>query len=279
MTDAAHSPWLALKLAREFYGRPPASLTADEIRHIALLARRQAEIERRILASAEASGVVLTEQAIEQALTEIRARYESEEAFQADLARADLSLPSLRAAIARDLTVEAVLEQVAGRVAPVSDIDVEIFYLQHKEKFSKPETRVLRHILITINAAFPGSERAAAEAKADAILQRLRKSPDRFAEQALKHSECPTALQGGLLGTLPRGKLYAVLDAVAFALPAGGLSEIVESPLGFHILKCERIDPPRAVPLAEAREKVRSHLMEQRRQAAQKAWITALPRA
>ncbi|MCX8017287.1 MAG: nitrogen fixation protein NifM [Rhodocyclaceae bacterium] len=270
-------PWLALKLAREFYGKAPQALDADEQAHIARLAQRQAEIERRILASIEAAGVVLPAAAIERTLAEIRTRYPDEEEFCADLARAELTPERLRAAIERDLVVEAVLESVAKRVAAVNDTEIEIFYLQHRAKFEKPETRTLRHILITINAALPGSERPAAQAKALAILARLEKEPARFAEQALKHSECPTAMQGGLLGTLPKGKLYAELDAVAFALPEGGLSQLLESPLGFHILLCERIDPARAVPLAEAREKIRAHLTEKRRQAAQKAWITALP--
>lgn len=270
-------PWLILKLAREFYGKPPQALASDESRHIAAIAQKQAEIERRILASVEAAGVLLPRSAVDCALDEIRARYDDEEAFHADLERADLSVESLRAAIERDLAVEAVLESVAGRVPEVSDTDVEIFYLQNRAKFKKPETRTLRHILVTINDDLRGSERPAAQAKASAIRARLTKDPSRFAEQALKHSECPTAMNGGLLGTLPRGQLYAELDAIAFALPAGGLSELVESPLGFHILFCERIDPQRSVSFAEAREKVRAHLTEQRRQAAQKAWIASLP--
>lgn len=155
----------------------------------------------------------------------------------------------------------------------VGDADVEIFYLLNRARFEKPETRTLRHILVTINETLPGSERAAARAKIAAILARLRQEPARFAEQALKHSECPTALNGGLLGTLPRGKLYAELDAVAFALPAGGISDGVESPVGFHILLCESIDAPRAVPLAEARERIRAHLAASRRRRLQQSWV------
>ncbi|MEW6163867.1 MAG: nitrogen fixation protein NifM [Pseudomonadota bacterium] len=276
MADVAASPWLALKLARELYGKSPQALAPDENRRVSEVALRQAEIERRILATVEAAGVVLPDAAVDRALDEIRARYADADEYRADLARADLSPASLRAAVERDLAVEAVLEQVAGRVAPVSATDVEIFYLQHAARFQKPETRRLRHILVTINEALPGSERAAAREKIEGIRARLLKEPARFADQALKHSECPTAMNGGLLGDLPRGKLYAELDAVAFALPADGLSDIVESPLGFHVLLCESIDAARAVPLAEAHERVRAHLEENRRQAAQKTWVARL---
>lgn len=279
MTEYATTPWLALKLAQELYGKSPDALAPGESRRVAEVARRQADIERRILATVEAAGVVLTAAAIERTLADIRGRYPSEDDFHAALARADLSPDSLRAAVERDLVVEAVLEHVAGRIEPASDTDVEIFYLQNRAKFEKPEMRTLRHILVTINDSLPGNERPAAREKVETIRARLLKDPTRFGEQALKHSECPTAMQGGLLGTLPRGRLYAELDAAAFALPAGELSDVVESPLGFHVLLCETIHPARAVPLAEAREKVRAHLTEKRRQAAQKAWIAALPAA
>ncbi len=276
MTEHAASPWLALKLAQELYGKSPKALTPNENRRVAEVSRRQAEIERRILATAEAAGVILPDEIIERTLAGIRARYPDEEDFLASLARADLSPDSLRSAVERDLIVEAVLEHVAGRIEPISASEVEIFYLQHVERFTKPETRTLRHILVTINDAVPGSARAEAQAKIAQIHARLAKDIARFGEQALKHSECPTAMQGGLLGTLPRGKLYAELDAVAFALAAGELSDVVESPLGFHLLLCESIHPARAIPLAEAHERVRAYLADTRRQAAQRAWIKEL---
>lgn len=42
-------------------------------------------------------------------------------------------------------------------VLPVAS--VEIFWLIHKDRFRRAETRVLRHILVTINARLPSSER------------------------------------------------------------------------------------------------------------------------
>lgn len=271
-------PYLTIKLANQLYGKPPAALDPDERARVAKVARRQTEIERRILATVEATSVVLPEASVLAALAEIRARYGGEEDYQEDLARSGLSPDSLRTAIERDLKVEAVLEHVAGFAEPVSAIDIEIFYLQHARKFFKPETRTLRHILLTINETLPGSERAAAQAKIAAIRARLAKEPERFAEQALKHSECPTAMNGGLLGEVPRGKLYPEIDAVAFSLRPGELSEVIESPIGFHIVICEKVEPERQASLIEANDRIRTHLDDARRLAAQKSWMAGLPR-
>lgn len=276
MTKGFASPYLVLKLAHEFYGKSTEALDPAERRRVAALVRRQAEIESRILATIEASSVLLPDSSIAGALAEIRQRYSTTEEYAADLARTGLTPESLSQALERDLKVEAVLEQVAHRAPPVSAIDIEIFFLQHAERFVKPEVRTLRHILVTINDTLPGNERAAAQEKISAIRLRLTQAPGRFAEQAQKYSECPTAMNGGLLGQVPRGKLYPEIDAAAFALSVGGLSGIVESPLGFHVLLCEGIEAARCVSLAESGERIRARLEEERHRGFQKAWVAEL---
>jgi len=268
--------YLTLKLARELFRKPPEALAPDERQRVARVAARQLKIEQRILATPQAAQVVLPLSSVAQALDEIRSRYASDEDYVADLAKQNLDPDGLRAAIERDLRVEAVLERVASLAATVSDTDIEIFYLMNRHRFRRPERRTLRHILVTINDSLDGSERAAASAKIEAIRARIEKSPERFAEQALKHSECPTAMNGGLLGTVTRGQLFAELEPTAFALGLGRLSAAVESPLGFHLLRCDAIEAESELPLARVEEKIRGLLEDSRRRAAQKDWIAGL---
>ena len=269
-------PYLTLKLAQELFHKPPGNLEPAERQRVDKVVARQLQIERRILATPEAAQVVLPASSLDQTVAEIRNRYPTEEEYRADLEKSGLDPARLAAAIGRDLKVDAVLDRVASLAAAVGDTDVEIFYLMQRERFRRPENRTLRHILVTINDSLPGSERAAARTKIDAIRARLLKSPGRFAEQALKHSECPTAMNGGLLGTLKRGQLYPELEPAAFALAPGELSQVVESPLGFHIIHCVAVEAACEVPLATVREKIRAHLADSRRRARQKAWISGL---
>ncbi|OHC64649.1 MAG: nitrogen fixation protein NifM [Rhodocyclales bacterium GWA2_65_19] len=270
--------YLSLKLAAQLFEKPLEALAADELRRVKNVAAKQHEIEALILQTPEAARVMLPEASIEASLKEIRGRYASEEDYHADLDRIGLDGAALRQAVLRDLRVEAVLEKVGAHAAAVSETEVEIFWFMHKERFRRVETRVLRHILVTVNDALPGSERDTARAAIEAIRARLLKNPERFAEQALKHSECPTAMHGGLLGAVPRGQLYAELEAAAFALAAGELSIVVESELGFHLLLCDAINEARTLSLTEARPTIREHLEQQRRGMCQKSWINALRR-
>jgi peptidylprolyl isomerase/peptidyl-prolyl cis-trans isomerase C len=266
------SSYLELKLSWELYQRPPQQLAAAESTALDAAAARQRQLEAKILAAPEAAQAVVTPAAVEQRCVEIRARYADEEGFRADLAGIGLDAQGLEAEIARDLRIEGVLERVASAAAPASDVDAEIFYRVHAGRFARPERRTLRHILVTFaNAA----EQQAARALLAGLRNRIA-DVDAFGDAAMKHSHCPTALEGGLLGTLPYGKLYAELDAVAFALAAGELSQPVDTAVGLHLLRCDEIFPAVTPAFPEVRERILGALNESRRNAAQKSWIKSL---
>lgn len=270
------SPYLKLKVAQEAFKKAPSSLAPEEKARVEAIVMRQMQIEQRILATPEAANVILPASSLQQAESEIRSRYADEAEFVADLKRSGLDRIGLVQAIERELKVEAVLERIASQSVEVSDTDVELYYLLHRERFQRPENRTLRHILITINDRLAGSDRRSAWAKIDEICTRLKKSPKRFGEQALKHSECPTAMNGGQLGTLKRGQLYPELEDVAFSLAPGDVSDVVESPLGFHVLQCVSIEASCELSFSAVREKIRQRITDSRRRSVQKAWITGL---
>lgn len=270
------NPYLTLKLSQELYRKPPASLEPVERQRVDSAAARQTEIEKRILSSAEAAQVVLPASSLAQALAEIRNRYSSEDEFLADLENSGLDPDGLITSVERDLKFDAVLDRVASRVVDVSETDIEIFYLMHRDRFRQPEVRSLRHIMVTINESLKGNDRASARRKIDNVRARLLKSPQRFAELALKYSECTTAMNGGSLGDVQRDQLYSELEKVAFSLSAGELSRVVESPMGFHVIHCVSIESASEQPLSSVRDKIRSFLVESRRRSAQKEWIASL---
>lgn len=272
----ADAPYLTLKLANQLYRKSPDTLDAAEKRSVAEVADRQQQIETRILSSAAAAGVILPQSSVMRCFEEIRDRYLTEPEFHAELQRVGLDPDQLRQAIERDLKVEAVLEQIAAGVPPVGTAEIERYYSSRPGRFRRPETRTLRHILITVNPALPGSDRASAQTRIAALAAQLAHHPERFGELALRYSECPTATNGGMLGRVTRGQLYPELEAPAFALAVGGLSPAVESPLGFHLIRCEGIQEAAQLALAEVADRIRELLEQKRRTAAQKEWIAAL---
>jgi nitrogen fixation protein NifM len=268
--------YLELKAAQNLFGKPPAALEAGERARVQRVAAKQYGLEARVLAAPEARDATVPSASLAAALHEVKKRYADAADFHADLLHNGLDEAGFTDALERELRVEAVLEKVGTRAARVSDIDVELYYQYHADQFRRPETRHARHILVTVNEALPDNARPVAQSRIEAIAARLARDPERFAEQAMKHSECPTALQGGVLGEVPCGQLYPELDAALFSMREGDLSKILESPMGLHLLRCDGITPAAVPGLKAAHGPIRTLLEQRRKRVCQQAWVKHL---
>lgn len=262
-----------LRIAAEQFGLAPQACSAEQQQRLKNIADNEMALEQLVLTSPEASGVTVPASQVEAALQQIRQRYEDDEQFSEALALNALEEEDLRRGLLQELRVEAVLEVVASRAVQVDPTEATMFYYLHPEKFIKPETRIARHILITVNDAFSENKRSQGYERLLAIASRLQQSPQRFAEQALKHSECPSGLNGGLLGELKRGILYPELDQALFGLQAGEFGGPIETELGWHLLLCEKILPARTLPLEQVLPQLQQELQQRQNQRAQKLWL------
>jgi peptidyl-prolyl cis-trans isomerase C len=266
-----------LRAALSLFKKSPAELAEDELKQAKIQALNEFRIESRVLNTAEAASVIITEQEIQQAFQEIRDRYEDEDAFFIDLEKNQLDNASLLAALHRQCKVNTVLELVASHSPNISEVEIGIYYHLHAEQFNRPERREVCHIFISINPDYPENTEDMALIRAQEISDKLQKKPHKFADLALKHSECPTALQGGVLGTVARGTLYPEIDAVLFSLKAGQVSDAVKSEIGFHVVLCKNIHNAETLSLAKATPKIRQLMKERARRTCQRAWIASLP--
>ena len=267
--------YLELKLSWELFQKAPEMLSDPERGRLSEVANRQNSIEQRILASPQAANVIVPGTTLNTRLAEIRQRYASHDDYVHDLERSGLTEVSLGEAVERDLRVESVLEKIAADTPPVSAVDAEIYYRLHPEAFDRPEARRLRHILITFNNP---KQKLKVLKQLDSLRSTL-KNVEAFANAALRHSQCPTAVEGGKLGVVKREQLYAELEPAAFALIEGEISDVLESPIGLHLMRCDEILPSGLLPFEEAAPKIIERLSDKRYKDAQRAWILALPKA
>jgi peptidyl-prolyl cis-trans isomerase C len=256
-----------------------AGLDEKRLADIGRQADKTFDLESLVLGSPEAARVAVPPRQIEHALSELRSRYPDRGAFLADLAGNGLDEGVLAQSLERELIFDAVMQAVSSQCPAVSEIDERLFFELHKERFGRPERRAARHILITVNDQFEENRRDAARSRIERLAEKLDGRPNRFPSLARKHSECPSAMEEGRLGTLPRGRLYPELDAVLFSLEEGGISGPVESDMGFHLLWCEKVHRGVATPFAKVRPRVRQLLEERAARNCQRAWIAALRRS
>lgn len=105
-----------------------------------------------------------------------------------------------------------------------------------------PEMRAGAHILIAYKGAMrarPTITRTKDEAlaKAKTLVTEARANPAGFGELAKANSDGPSGPRGGSLGTWPKGKMVPEFDQAIDTMKVGDISEPVETPFGFHIIK------------------------------------------
>jgi len=265
-----------LRAAINRFGKAPRELEPEQLDQVRYQAMKECELEQLVLDSVEARDVHIPDSVLRDAVKQVEHKYPDKETYISDLADNGLSEGLFQQSIERELRVNTVLDRVSARAARVSELDCMLFYYMHKDKFNQPERRSARHILITLNDDYAENTRESVLERMAAIRKRVRTKSKRFAEQAMKHSECPTAMHGGLLGKIPRGQLYAALDEKLFGMKSGEISEVIESELGFHILYCEQIHPAGPVPFKEAEPRIREKLTKRRMRMCQKSWLSEL---
>ncbi|MCG7977817.1 MAG: nitrogen fixation protein NifM [Candidatus Thiodiazotropha endolucinida] len=265
-----------LRNALERFGRNPGQLEPEEFQQVYTTASKSFELESLVLASPEAKGVIISEQQLDLSVEEVASRYANRDEYLQDLEANDLDEESLRQALYRELMFDSVLQMVAANSPDVSDIDVNLFYAMHQERFELPEQRQGRHILITVNPSFPENTAETVRERMAQILEKLAGRTNRFPEFAKRYSECPTAMEGGKLGEVKRGQLYPELDAVLFSMQENEISSIIASEMGYHILLCEMIKPAKRVPISKVKTKIREILEQRQRRNCQKAWLASL---
>jgi len=143
----------------------------------------------------------------------------------------------------------------------VSDAEVADAYNKNKARFLTPEKRSASHILINAKADAKPADDAAAKAKAQAILDEVRKNPADFARIAKAQSQDPGSAElGGDLGTIEKGVFVKPVEDAIYGLKEGETSGLVRSEFGYHIIKVTKVVPAVQKTLEEAKPEIAAEL-------------------
>ena len=134
--------------------------------------------------------------------------------------------------------------------------ELRALYESEIERFSEPERRRVRHILITVSADADDAAQEAAKSRLDEIRTRIEGGED-FAAIAKELSEDPgSAGQGGDLGSIEAGIMDPAFDQAAFTLEKDVLSQPVRSQFGYHLIQATEIEGGGVKPFEDVREQL-----------------------
>ena len=189
------------------------------------------EIVRRLLLDrARQRGLTASQDVIDNAIQRIMEENQINDRERLDRTLQEMgsNLSKLQSMLREDYLANQVIQyEVMGGVV-VSESELQEYYQQHADEFKIAERVRLRQILI----AGTGE---GAMLTANELRDRLRQGAD-FQQLASQYSDAPSRDKGGDEGLFERGELDPALEAAAFSLPVGTVSEVVQSKNGYHIL-------------------------------------------
>jgi peptidyl-prolyl cis-trans isomerase C len=224
---------------------------------------------------AKARAIVVADTDVDQRIGQIKQQFKTEELFAKELAGRKMTIDELKTDLKKEMTVQKTLEAEILPKVNVTQADLETFYKENPDQFKQQETIRASHILISVDSKATDLQKKEARALADGIQKRAKGGED-FAALAKQYSKDSSAQNGGDLNYFPKGQMVPAFEAAAFALQPNQISEVVETPFGFHIIKLTDRKPESTVPLEQVSDKLSAFLKQRKQQEAASQFVSSL---
>jgi foldase protein PrsA len=233
-------------------------VSLDSTRMKSILMQNATNIAEKklLLKAANSQNISVPATEIDSVLNTQYLRFGGKDKYTENLKNNGIELDYVKTQITEGMTIEKYLDTHLKDETAVTEDDIEKAYNQDK-------TATVRHILLMTQGK-SDSEKVEIRKKMEMILDKARKGAD-FAKLANEYSEDPGSnKKGGLYEDFGKGQMVKPFEDAAFSVPIGGISNIIETQYGYHILKV--IDRKKETkPLNEVHDQLKKQLEQQKK--------------
>lgn len=216
---------------------------------------------------AERMGLEVTDQEVQDKLAEEMSRFESTEQWRERLEKSGLTVDQRKEQIRRELLFKKYEQEV---LAPKVRERIEKehlareFYDKYKEQqFRRPRLVHLQVITRAVAGDAPEEMKAEERKKLEEARKRIL-AGEKFADLARELSTDAKAIEGGDYGWLPVDERWnPTLREAIGKLKPGQLSEVVEGPVGFYLVRLVEEKPAGILPFDEVKDDIEKKLFQQ----------------
>ena len=231
-------------------------------------------IDRRLIYQvAKREGMLPSEAEVNGAIEELKRnnKVTDDAQFRAMLRAEGLTLEQVRRTVGERLAIGRLLARQIRSAIIINEDEMVKYYQANQEKFQRVPQAEIRHILFPVP---PGADEAVVRARAEEARAKIEAGAD-FAKIGEQYSP-PSGASGDEVMTVHRGELAPEIEAPAFSLPAGGVSPLIRTESGYHLIKVERVQTESVAPYAEARDSIRDKLFQEKFEAKRKEWLAGV---
>lgn len=212
---------------------------------------------------AKASLIKATEPEVQAEFARFAKSFASDAEVNLALSNRGLDRPGILKELERSITIAKFIEETIAKKITVTPAEISQYYQQNTESFRHPELIRTSHVLIPVPEGATQEQDSLARNRAEGLLARVKKGED-FSKLAKEYSTDSTASQGGDVGITPKGQLASEYEDAAFALPVGGISGVVRTQFGYHIIKVTDKKKAGLAALPEVQEQLTAFLKNQK---------------
>jgi len=220
-------------------------------------------IERKLqLQEAKVRGITVTDQEVHQAVQEMKRQGRT----------IDETNPADMKSVREQLALLRIVDRDVRSGVMVADSDMKRYFQEHRDRFALPEEYTLSQILIRPRSP---DDTADAVEKVREVMVQL-KQGESFEDVALRFSDGENASHGGRLGLVRQGELLPGIERAIANLVPGGISDMIETSEGFHIVRLEEKKPKQFRPYETVRTEIQGLVFQQKSEDVFQSWLAEL---
>jgi parvulin-like peptidyl-prolyl isomerase len=277
------------RITRQDLAQEMSLLAAEmRLRNTTLSARRLARLRRQLLDNlierellyqqAQQKKIQIQSPWVNRAVLDLKNELKSKSIEYEDyLHSAHLSEEALKNRIRKGLIIRRLLRRDVIRPVKVSEAEMQAFYRNHPEYFQRRERVRVRQIMVAFDQKGDPTGRGEALLRIQQIQDKIKQGGN-FAALALDYSEDNSRTRGGDLGYLQRDQMLKAFADAAFSLKPGQVSDIVETHLGYHLIKMVDRIPSSQMAYRNVRSKIERTLRRNKENRATDTYLAKLKR-
>ena len=229
-----------------------------------------------VRAEMERSGVLISQEELEKGKKDLETALGPGGSLTMLLAEANVPMEEMEMNLRLDLFKNKMTkDQLKAALDAVTEESAKAYYDEHADEFTQPEGRLASHILVRVKADADEAAKTEARAKAEAIRTSLQEGAD-FEKLAGETSDCMSRSRGGALGVVPRGREAKSFEDAVYGQAIGAIGEVVESPVGFHVIKVTGEQEKTQIPFDDVKVRLVAMLKAQAQQQVAAEYIRSL---
>jgi len=244
-----------------------------QTQYVAFLVQRE-EFEKE----ADELGLEVTQKDVDKEVQEfIKSRYEGDrKAAEKALDEQGFTFEAFEETIRTSVLAQKLFNALTKDVK-VEEAEILAYYQQNLQaQYQTPESRDVRHILISEKKQGEEVDFPKSKAEADRIYAALKGGGD-FAALAKENSDDPGSKDTGGKLSITRGQTVPEFDKTAFELEEGAISQPVKTTYGYHIIEAlSAVRKAKTTPIAKVRASIRTTLLQEKKTAFMTDWVEDL---